>query len=415
MRFSRIRDIAPVRDGAEQQNSLVIVWIVVIATFVAVLGGEPLLGYEISGFGWFIPFGYALYVLFAIPGMPSFPYWISMPWIALVVGYVIFADAAHALQRSVMLIAPIVVGIAVSKSAIRRSDLLRIESILDKFSVAFFGVILLHSGLALTGVLPEVTGLAPESTTASLFAAFFAAKYALGGRLAVVKWILFAAVPVIAVTRTAVVAAGLTLPLTFAPFPRWKRIVTLIVIAALGLLVFHSERIQKKMFYSGEGTIFDVTWDNPDLRTSGRLGIEELMTEAIKDLPWFGHGSNASEELISDIFGGLTHPHNDWLRLTYEYGYVGMLIFLGTLMFQTAHAVRAGYRSVGVERLFLLAGAGAFIPFAVFMRTDNIILYAAFFGNMHYMILGAGYAAAANEEGALRSAESGFQEATSHQ
>ena len=65
---------------------------------------------------------------------------------------------------------------------------------------------------------------------------------------------------------------------------------------------------------------------------------------------------------------------------------------------QLLHALRAGYRSSGAARLFLIAGAGAFVPFALFMATDNIILYAAFFGNLQFMILGAGYAALANED-----------------
>ena len=68
------------------------------------------------------------------------------------------------------------------------------------------------------------------------------------------------------------------------------------------------------------------------------------------------------------------------------------------VILQTLHALRAGYRGTGSARLFLLTGAGAFIPFALFMGTDNIILYAAFFGNLHFMMLGAGYAALANKD-----------------
>ena len=52
------------------------------------------------------------------------------------------------------------------------------------------------------------------------------------------------------------------------------------------------------MFYSGEGTIFDLTWDNPNLRTTGRKAIQEAMERRIADSPWFGHGANASEQFM---------------------------------------------------------------------------------------------------------------------
>jgi O-antigen ligase len=409
MGFWRSPDIAPASDVPEQQSAPVIVWVVVIASLISNLTGDTILGFQISGFGWLIPLVFSLYALFMTPGRPSLPYWIWMPWFALTIAYLLFTGAEHALQRTVMLLAPMVVGMAVSKAPIGRAELSHIESILDKFSLAFFVVILVNSGLALTGVLPEVTGLAPQATTAALFGTLFAAKYALGNKRAALKWLLFAAVPVIAVTRTGIIAAGLTFPLTFGPLPLWKRIVILIAVAALGFLVFNTERVQNKMFYSGEGTVFDLSLDNPDFKTSGRTFIQDAMQDEIMDSPWFGYGANASEQFVVDLTGGLTHPHNDYLRLAFDYGYVGTFAFLACMILQALHALRASYRAASAERLFLLAGAGAFIPFALFMATDNIVLYAAFFGNLHFMILGAGYAALANEERLPDSAGIGFQ------
>lgn len=402
---------APADAVPGQQSAPVIVWVIVIATLISTLTGETILGFQVSGFGWFIPLVFALYVFFTKPGRPSLPYWIWTPWFGLVIGYLLFAEAEHALQRSVMLLAPMVVGMAVSKAAIGELELFRIESALDKVSTAFFVAIFVNSGLALTGVLPEVTGLAPQATTAAVFSTFFAAKYALGNKRAAIKWMAFAFVPVIAVTRMGIVAAGLTLPLTFAPLSYWKRIVILIGIAAIGLVVFNTERIQNKMFDSGEGTVLDMNLDNPNFNTSGRTFIREEMEQEIEDSPWFGFGANASEQFVSEWTDGLlAHPHNDYLRLVFDYGYVGLFVFLGCMILQILHAVRAGYRGVGASRLFLIVGAGAFVPFAMFMGTDNIILYAPFFGNLHFMILGAGYAALANKNGAVNSAESKFQQ-----
>lgn len=405
MGFWRTSSIVPVNHVPGQQSAPTIVWIVAIATLVADMTGETIFGFNVSGFAWFIPLVFALYVLFTTQGTPRLPYRIWMPWFGLTIGYLLFTSAEHALQRTVMLVTPMVVGMAVSKSAIRELELSHIESLLDKFSIAFFVAMLVNSGLGLTGVLPGVTALAPEATTAALFATYFAAEYALRSKRAAIKWLLFAFIPVIAVTRAAIVATGLTLPFTFAPLPLWKRISLLIGVAALGLLVFNTERVQNKMFYSGEGTVYDLSLDNPDFRTSGRTFVLEAMQKEIKDSPWFGHGANASEQFVSDLTNeDLVHPHNDWLRLAFDYGYVGTFIFLGCVVFQALHALRAGYRAAGSARLFLLVGAGAFIPFALFMVTDNIILYAAFFGNLHFTMLGAGYAVAANEHEIVDSA-----------
>jgi len=263
---------------------------------------------------------------------------------------------------------------------------------------------LIKSGVGLTGLLPEATGLAPEVTTAALLASYFACKHALGEKKALVKWGVLAALPVIAVTRMGMIASALTLPLTLGPIPVWKRITLLAVIGMLGVAVFHTERIQEKMFYSGEGTVFDMRRDNPDFNTSGRGFIQEAMEWRLEESPWFGFGANASEQFVSELTEGLKHPHNDWLRIEFDYGRVGLLIFVFCLGLQVIHALMAARTSGGATKLFLLTGAGAFVPFCQFMLTDNVILYAPFFGNLHFLMLGLGYAAARSGQDATRRA-----------
>lgn len=377
----------------EQKCVPMLVWVVLLTTLISNLIGETILGFQISGLGWVITLVFALFVLLGKSGRPRFPIWIWMPWFVLAVGYLSVADAENAIQRTVMLFTPIAVGAAFSKLQIGVRTLSRIEAILDKFAAAFLVFILINSGLVFTGALPEVTGLAPQATTAAVLGTFFAAKYALGSKSAVIKWTLIAFVPVIALTRTGILATGLTLPLTFGPLAWWKRIVIVICAAIFGLLIFNTERVQNKMFYSGQGTIFDIRYDNPDFQTSGRGFIQEKMEKELEESPWFGYGANASEEFVSDYTEGLKHPHNDYLRLAFDYGYFGMFVFLACMVLQMLHALRAAHRTTGAARLFLIAGAGAFVPFAIFMKTDNIVLYAAFFGNLHFMLLGCGYAA----------------------
>jgi O-antigen ligase len=125
------------------------------------------------------------------------------------------------------------------------------------------------------------------------------------------------------------------------------------------------------------------------------------MWERIDEQPLLGSGANASEEFISKLTNGLKHPHNDWLRLLFDSGYVGVVIFALSLLMQALHAYQMAKRTAGDISILFYAGASSILSFILFMFTDNILLYAAFFGNLQFTILGLAYAAqatAAEEE-----------------
>lgn len=135
-----------------------------------------------------------------------------------------------------------------------------------------------------------------------------------------------------------------------------------------------------------------------DFRTNARLRMMLMLKSGVQDAYWFGHGANAVEKITTTYFAGLTHPHNDWLRLQYDYGTLGMLIFGITLLVQALSAWQVARGLDGEAARFMYAAAGAFIPMALFMLTDNVILYVAWFGNLHFAMLGIGYAAARSKK-----------------
>jgi hypothetical protein len=63
------------------------------------------------------------------------------------------------------------------------------------------------------------------------------------------------------------------------------------------------------------------------------------------------------------------------------------------MMLQVLHLIRKGKQTSGETRILFFAGASSFIAFTLFMFTDNIVLYAAFFGNFQFALLGLAYAA----------------------
>lgn len=394
--------------SAHQDKIPFLVWVVVISTLLADVGGEGILGYQFAALGWLIPLVLSLWSLARGLGGFSYPMWIWLPWCCFVVIYTAISDEPNAIQRSIMMLCPLVVGMAISKAQIGKDALVALRKLMLYMTIGLIVLVIFKTGIIFTGVLPMVMGLAAEVMTACLLCNYFAVQYVFGDRKILKWWAILVAIPVIAVTRTAIAVNGLTLPLTFAPLSTLKRFIILCLIVIVGIGIFYSPRVQRKMFYSGSGTLEDVKWGNDDFATSGRSYMWSKMWERIDEQPLLGYGANASESFINKLARGLKHPHNDWLRLLFDFGYVGVVIFALSLLMQALHAYRMAKSTVGDISILFYAGASSILSFILFMFTDNILLYAAFFGNLQFMILGLAYAAhatAAEEEQANRRLE----------
>jgi O-antigen ligase len=371
----------------------ILVWVVILSTFIACVGGASFMGYNITGIAWIVPLLFSLLAFITERGRVRFPVGIWLPWIVLVVLYLSVAEAPNALQRSIMILCPIIVGMAVSKLRVNMVILQGFYQALRMLAVALWVMVVLKTGIYLSGRLPDVTGLAAEVMTASLLANYFVTRYILQQRSDLSWWAALAAIPIVAVTRTGIAVVGLTYPLALAPLKIRKRVLILLVVGCLGVVLFYSERIQHKMFFSGHGTFADLNLDNPDFRTTGRITMWDRMVPAIEERPFLGYGANASEPFVSSFTGGLVHPHNDWLRLAFDYGYLGCVVFGVSLLAQVRHSLVRARKNRGQARILFYAGASSFVSFFLFMFSDNIILYAAFFGNLQFTMLGMAYAA----------------------
>jgi O-antigen ligase len=363
------------------------------ATVVACFGGDTGMGFRVSGLAWILIILLSLFVVIRQIRYIALPIIIWLPWMFLVVLWGILWPSPNSLQRSVMLLCPVLAGLAASSFPLRAERIAGLPLLLRFITVALWIIVIANTGLLVTGRLPETTGLAGQSITATLLCCYFAVEYAAGKPGALKWWGAVAFIPVFALTRMAVLAAGVTLPLTFARLKFSKRVLYMSLMILLGVMIFFTPRMQSKMFHSGRGSISDLRLDNPDFQTSGRVGLWEEMEYEIKKEPWLGHGANASEELVQDLTGGLAHPHNDWLRLRYDYGLLGTGVFIFCMVVQCAHLLLRARRAKGDARILLFAGASSFLPFALMMYTDNIILYASFFGNLQFTLIGMGYSA----------------------
>jgi O-antigen ligase len=377
------------------------------ATVVACFAGGSVMDFQLSGLTWFFTLLLAILVLLRQGFRATLPILIWLPWMVIVATWWIAWPYPNGFQRSVMLLCPIIVGLAVSSFPLPAEKIGGLGLLMRFIAVALWVMVVTNTGLLVTGTLPMTSSLASQSITASLLCCYFAAEYAGGDRGALRWWGSLAFVPVVALTRTAMVAAGVTLPLSFARLKLVKRAFFLILMSLLGLMVFYTPRMQEKMFRSGHGNISDLRIDNQDLQTSGRAAIWEIMDYEIEQRYWLGHGANASEKLVRDITGGLAHPHNDWLRLRYDYGVVGTAVFIICMSLQSVNLLMRARKASGDAKVLLYAGASSFLPFAMLMYTDNIILYAAFFGNLQFALIGIGYSSLRGSQHALGRARMG--------
>ena len=360
-----------------------------------------------SALGWIFPLLAALVFFAPLIRRPTFPTRLWLPWFFLLTYYGVTADAANAVQRTIMLAVPLAVGAAASALRPRPTQLARFGVWMKWASVVLLLATAIATSLLQNLQLGGITGFVTGAMTACALACWFSARFAADERRALLWWGLLALVPFVALARMATLAVVVTLPLTLAPL-KWRwRLFFLSAIAFVGVTLFESPRVQAKMFYGGEGgTIADAATGilamlkgegSGRFATTGRWHINSVLLEGIAEAPWLGHGANASEAVVKEI-SGMTHPHNDWLRLRYDYGWVGTIVFAASMAAQVYHAVRTARRVGGEAAICLSAGATAFLPMALLMFTDNIILYASFFGNLHFLILGLGYAAAFVQE-----------------
>lgn len=377
----------------------VLIRLVMIFTVVAFVGGGTVFGYNLSGIAWVMPLAVALLILAHNFGKVSFPFGIWLPWALFLFTQLAVADYANLdprvlpQQRTLQVLCPVIIGMAVSTF---RPTLLELESFVSVcryLSVVLLAIVAAKTGILLTGKLPDVTGLAAEVMTVMLLCSLFANRYLfLKEKRDFLLWSILAVVPFIAVTRTAIAAALLTFPLAFGPMRISRRIVALILIVLLGGAAFYSPRVQKKMFYSGKGEVSDVTRE--DFATTGRSFMWQKMYAHLDDDYLTGYGTGSGETFVYGITGKTGYPHNDWLLTLYDYGILGVSIYAISLMLALLHAAtRSKYCVSETNKILFLTGASAIIPFCLMMTTDNIMVYASFFGNLHFTMLGLAYGA----------------------
>ena len=370
---------------------------IVVGTAIAALGGSELriFGKNLCGYVWVTQaLAMGLVVLACRRRKPAFPFWLWAPWLAYVViqcDWFIFAAA----QRTFMLIlAPAVAWTASGVLGRRELEwLLRALTPLALILIVLFVV----SSL---GLLPS--GVGHQGCAAGMTLAFCAAYFAPGlyaGKWKhTVMWLLCVATCPLSGMRTLTAVAILTPLLPAMRLGVRKRLVAACVCGLLGLVAASLPSIQREMSATGEPvSAMDVLEGKEKLYTSGRETMWPMYLEEASKNPIWGAGGDACGRFIS--WGG-HHPHNDYIRVFFDYGLVGLVLFcvpFGYCTWDLWRRCRREKDSLVCDALSVsFCGMVMFLLLAI---TDNVILYIQFYGCLLFCIMGAAYQLSSRQSG----------------
>jgi len=352
--------------------------------------GKPLCGYV-----WVLQGAFAALALaLCRKGPITFPVLAWLPWLVWIAIRCDFGDFGTA-QRTIMLLAAPFVGMAASAVIVRREDLAWLLGAF-RIIVPVSAVLFLAFQLRLLPTGIWVGGAAGIMTLC--LAGSYCAPYVYEGRLKyVLMWLCCVAVCAFSGGRMATATSISTLPLSPARKPLSSRVFLSVVAAALALVVFSLPHMEEKMSRSGTATPMEIMENPDDLYDSGRSGMWEAYWDEAWKTPVFGAGGNASNYFGASI-AGWAHPHNEYLRVFFDYGILGLLLLgapMGYTLIYTHRAIRAA--SDRVLRDAWTVSCGGLISMLLLAITDNVILYVAFFGCLLFGILGAAHGVEATE------------------
>jgi hypothetical protein len=171
-----------------------------------------------------------------------------------------------------------------------------------------------------------------------------------------------------------------------------QNVVVLGASMVLGLLLFYTPTFQERFFYTGSGTLQDVY--EGDFLTFGRFETWPDIWEEAWRQPWLGHGIGTAYNFVPTVWEEMHFCHNDYLRVGFELGLVGLCLFVAVLAWQIRHVWVRMRQSEGVLRTAFAASWLGLMVFVISAWTDNTLSYNLWYMNPLFAVMGAAYGVA---------------------
>ena len=110
--------------------------------------------------------------------------------------------------------------------------------------------------------------------------------------------------------------------------------------------------------------------------------------------PVLGHGVGSSYSFVPKVWHDMAMVHNDYLRVVFELGFVGLAIYVAVLLWQMYETRIRAARSSGAPHEAFVAAFLGFCGLVITCCTDNTLIYNLWYTNPLFALLGAAYGAA---------------------
>lgn len=369
-----------------------LILVVVITTLVPCFWGHTILGFNLSGWSWVIALLTAILMLLSPgKGRATFPWVLWIPWILLLLLNLMLRPHQDVLQRTLQILCPLVVGVAASTLRLSLDYLPAFTRLMQVTVILLLVSIAVNLNMVMTITSSGGSAMAPQAITAVLLSTYFFSLINTQSKGYIIYFAACLIVPFVTMVRGAIVGLAVSIVGSLSHQRLGTRIALALLIIAGGVAALSMPRFQKRMFRSGTGTIKDISLDNPNFDAGGRQTMWDVLKAGIRKSPWIGHGGNAHAQAIRDAGYTLIEPHNDWLRIAHDYGIPFAALFPLAVFMQIRHGLRRARRTVLPVRVLYFSGLTAFIPMLTLMCTDNVLVYAQYFGNLHFLWLGLAY------------------------
>lgn len=353
-------------------------------------------GMSISGLAWVLQFGLALMLLAMSPvnnlDLRAAVIWLPwLVWYGWVWASILWRDDldGRVIQEAMQLSMPLLIGLLATAAIGSRRLLTTVLRCVGLVVVPIALFAIVYALGAADEKWLELRARATALTTVflgSLFLANIPHRFV----LPIIGWGVCLLLNVLTESRMAT-AALLALPVFHLGFrSKWWNVGMAAVAAAGATVLFNMQIFQERFFpETGRGTLQDVM--NGAFISEGRFEAWPYILQKAWEQPLQGWGVGSAFDYVPIVWPEMHHVHNDYLRIGFEFGLIGLGLFILAILWQLGTLYFCIARSEGVVRTAYMTTWMAFWGLLITSATDNTIVYNVFYTNLLFLILGAGY------------------------
>jgi O-antigen ligase len=203
--------------------------------------------------------------------------------------------------------------------------------------------------------------------------AWFLAEYRLGRPTSL--WWSLALLLGIAITlsRTALLAGFVIFALTMFLSPGRRRVrnsILCVLVAAGGVWAITSWAPLHDRFVQGD---LSLSVGGINVNTEGRTAVWSVLWSGVQNEPLIGHGPGSASALAVSLDPAFDNPHDDYLRILYDFGTIGLGLFAWSSMRSAKVLWHARKKTRGLVPMVAALNAG--LAVLIMMATDNPLDY----------------------------------------